>query len=289
MSDTLTEEKASIANDENLELQHPSLVAVENRYLEANVGLKEYIESKRLGLKAVSHLLNFCSQLEADGCTFQNADCNRRLRRKFDWHILSIFFITSILQFLDKTALNYANLFSVRKELHLTGSQFNWLASIFYLGYLVGQLPASYLFAKFSTGRILGICTILWGVTILVFTWSRNFAGAAACRFFLGIFEAPITPGITLAMGYWWTRDEAPVRYTFVYSALGWAGIIGSLMSTGISRMSDDGPIARWQVIFVIVSSQSPLIRIQVLIVCSLDLSRRYGASSYSFIYQTRL
>jgi MFS family permease len=99
----------------------------------------------------------------------------------------------------------------------------------------------------------LGVCTILWGITILVFTWSKNFTGAAICRFLLGVFEAPITPGITLAMGYWWTRDEAPVRYTFVYSGLGWAGIVGSLMSTGISKLGDGGIIARWQIVFVIV------------------------------------
>lgn len=164
-------------------------------------------------------------------------------------------FITSILQFLDKTALNYANLFGIREDLHLTGSEFNWLASIFYLGYLVAQLPASYLFARFSTGKIIGVCTILWGITVLAFSWTRNFAGAAALRFLLGIFEAPITPGLTLAVGYWWTRDEAPLRMNVIYSALGWAGIIGSLMSAGVSGDSDTGPVKRWQLVFVVVRS----------------------------------
>lgn len=164
-------------------------------------------------------------------------------------------FITSILQFLDKTALNYANLFGIRNDLNLTGSQFNWLASIFYMGYMVAQFPASYLYARYSTGKIIGVCTVLWGITVLVFSFTRNFAGAAVLRFLLGIFEAPITPGMTLAVGYWWTRSEAPLRMNVIYSALGWAGVIGSLMSTGISGDSDSGPIKRWQLVFVVVSS----------------------------------
>jgi hypothetical protein len=81
-----------------------------------------------------------------------------------------------------------------------------------------------------------------------------EYLGAAACRFLLGVFEAPITPGITIAMGHWWTRSEAPLRYNFIYSALGWAGILGSLMSTGISKDSDAGPVKRWQLIFIVVS-----------------------------------
>lgn len=167
-------------------------------------------------------------------------------------------FITGVLQFLDKTALNYANLFGIRSDLQLTGSQFNWLASLFYLGYLVGQIPVPFLLTRYPTGRVLGVCTIFWGIMVLVFSWSGSFAGAATCRFLLGVFEAPITPGLTLAVGYWWTRDEAALRYNIIYSSLGWAGILGSLMSVGISGYSDEGAVKRWQLVFVVVSSYKP-------------------------------
>lgn len=169
-------------------------------------------------------------------------------------------FITGVLQFTDKTALNYANLFGIRTDIHLTGSQFNWLASLFYLGYLVGQPTVPFLLSRYSTGKVLGVCTIFWGIMVLVFSWTKNFAGAAACRFLLGIFEAPITPGLTLAVGHWWTRDEAALRYNIIYSSLGWAGILGSLMSVGISGDSDDGPVKRWQLVFIVVSSHNNLL-----------------------------
>ena len=85
--------------------------------------------------------------------------------------------VTSILQFLDKTAINYANLFGIRQNLNLTGNQFSWLASIFYFGYLFAQFPMAYLMTKYSSGKVMGICTVLWGITVLVFAWTKNFAG----------------------------------------------------------------------------------------------------------------
>jgi MFS family permease len=92
-------------------------------------------------------------------------------------------FITSMLQFLDKTAINYANLFGIRSDINLSGSQFSWLASIFYLGYLVSQFPAAYILTKFPSGKVMGICTVLWGVAVIVFPWSKDFAGLFLAEF----------------------------------------------------------------------------------------------------------
>lgn len=39
------------------------------------------------------------------------------------------FLITQALQFLDKTALNYANLFGYQKDLGLKGQDFNYLSA----------------------------------------------------------------------------------------------------------------------------------------------------------------
>lgn len=95
-------------------------------------------------------------------------------------------------------------------------------------------------------------------------------------RFFLGFLEGPVTPGLSLAVrpalcsilpsfahqrsclpqtGFWWTRSEAPLRQTIWYSAVGWGGMIGSLMAAGIQGLSDDGPVKRWQLIFVILGA----------------------------------
>lgn len=47
--------------------------------------------------------------------------------------LLPLFLITQTLQYLDKTALNYAKVFGMEKAMGMTGNQFNLGAAIFYM------------------------------------------------------------------------------------------------------------------------------------------------------------
>jgi hypothetical protein len=69
----------------------------------------------------------------------------RRVRWKLDLTILPMFLITQALQFMDKTSLNYANLFGYQKALGLQGKEFNYLsASTCSLPLFDQYVPVSY-------------------------------------------------------------------------------------------------------------------------------------------------
>jgi hypothetical protein len=53
----------------------------------------------------------------------------RKVRWKIDLIVLPIFLVTQALQFMDRTALNYANLFGYQTTLGLKGQQFNYLSA----------------------------------------------------------------------------------------------------------------------------------------------------------------
>ncbi|GAA6064066.1 hypothetical protein JCM10212_001472 [Sporobolomyces blumeae] len=59
---------------------------------------------------------------------------NKAIVRRIDWFLLPLFLITQTLQYLDKTALNYAKVFGMDKAMHLTGSQYSW-CDRFFLGF----------------------------------------------------------------------------------------------------------------------------------------------------------
>ncbi|BGP32547.1 hypothetical protein JCM10296v2_004328 [Rhodotorula toruloides] len=190
------------------------------------------------------------------------------------------------LQYLDQTALNYAKIdfhaveqvFGMDQAMHLTGSQYSWTASIFYIGYLVAQgsscpsfthrarcspfrgsphaEPAAYLIGRFKANQVLGVTCVLWGICVLTTMACKNFATAMVNRFFLGFFEAAVTPGLSLMTGMWYTRPEMPLRQTIWYSSVGWGGMIGSLMAAGIEKRSEDSlAVPRWQLIFIVLGA----------------------------------
>ncbi|CZR63621.1 related to DAL5-allantoate and ureidosuccinate permease [Phialocephala subalpina] len=183
---------------------------------------------------------------------FSNKESNR-VRWKIDLVILPIFLITQALQFMDKTALNYANLFGYQKALGLKGQQFNYLSAMVYAGYFFGQYPCGWLIGRFPAQRILAVSCLMWGIMVLIMTQCRSFSSALAVRFIMGIFEAAVTPGLTLMTGFWYTRKEIPLRQCIWYSSLGWGGIIGSYISMGISKLPATTKPERWELIFFIL------------------------------------
>lgn len=60
----------------------------------------------------------------------------RRVVRKIDVRILVIMFVTYNLNFIDKIILSSAAVFGLEEDNHLHGSQYSWVGSIFYFGYV---------------------------------------------------------------------------------------------------------------------------------------------------------
>ncbi|KAI5928192.1 major facilitator superfamily domain-containing protein [Camillea tinctor] len=178
---------------------------------------------------------------------------SRRVRWKIDLVVLPIFLVTQALQFMDKTALNYANLFGYKEALHLEGQQFNYLSAMVYAGYFFGQYPCGWLIGRFAAQKVLSIAILAWGFFVIIMTQCRDYSSALAVRFLMGIFEAAVTPGLTLMTGFWYTRREIPLRQCVWYSSLGWGGIVGSYISKGVSELPENMTPERWQLIFYIL------------------------------------
>ncbi|KAK8844009.1 hypothetical protein IAR55_006802 [Kwoniella newhampshirensis] len=189
----------------------------------------------------------------------------KKVLRKIDGWILPAFCITQGLAFLDKTALNYGNLWGMRAGLHVSTSQFSWFASAFYLGYLVFAWPGNILLQKYPTGKVMGSIVFLWGIVCACTAACHNFAGGLINRIILGCLEAAVTPGLGLMTPMWWKLEEQPVRHLTWYCFNGVASIIGSLISYGLGHVTST-KVPTWALIFITFGSFTSLWGIYLLI-----------------------
>lgn len=127
----------------------------------------------------------------------------RSLVRKVDMRILPLLAGTFVMQFIDKQALSYAAVFDLFTDTNITQTQYSWFGSIFYFAYLVAEYPWTTLAQRTRMGKVVAGCIISWGCVLMATAASGNFGGLAACRFFLGFFEAPITPCFMMIVGMW--------------------------------------------------------------------------------------
>ncbi|KAH7174105.1 major facilitator superfamily domain-containing protein [Fusarium flagelliforme] len=236
-------------NKSNIETR-PSVEALENSELKG--GRLDMNENER------ENAVGYEQYLEARDIEFSDAEA-KKLRWKLDLIILPMFLVTQALQFMDKTSLNYANLFGYQEALGLKGNQFNYLSAMVYAGYFFGQYPCGWLIGRFPAQKVMAISVFLWGLMVIIMTQSRDYSSALAVRFIMGVFEAAVTPGLTLMTGFWYTRREIPLRQCIWYSSLGWGGIVGSYISMGVSKLPADLKPERWELIFYILGGATCL------------------------------
>ncbi|KAH7051125.1 major facilitator superfamily domain-containing protein [Macrophomina phaseolina] len=189
------------------------------------------------------------------GLEYDEAEAKRVLR-KIDYRIVPVLFVTYMLQYLDKNGINYASVYGLKEGTHINGSQYSWLGSIFYFGYLATQYPSGYLMQRFPIAKFLSLTTIAWGIVLITTPACVNFGGIAVNRFLLGALEAAVNPGFVLMMGMWYTSAEQPLRLEAYYCTNGIATMFGGLIGYAVGHINS-GALARWQYIFIIFGACS--------------------------------
>ncbi|KAH8885747.1 MFS general substrate transporter [Thozetella sp. PMI_491] len=192
------------------------------------------------------------------GDVFYTEEESAAIRRKLDWHLLPLMCFLYGICYVDKACLAWAVLFDFRKDLNLTGDQYNWGTSVFYFGYLVAQYPFNYLLQRYHTGRILGWCIVSWGVLMISHIGLRNFQGLMVIRVLLGICESCVMPAFVLYTSVWYTRKEQVFRTLLWSSMQAIFTMVGSLMSYGLGHITWT-PLKPWMYIFLVLGLLSTL------------------------------
>ena len=142
----------------------------------------------------------------------------------------------------------------IQTDIHLVGSDYQWLGSLFYFGYLAWEYPTSRLLQRLPLAKYSAFCIIVWGIVLALFATVSNYAGAIAIRFFLGMFEAAVAPGFALFISQWYTRGEQGFRMGILFSFNGWGQIFGGFVAYGVAKgvAAHGSAIAGWKVIFLV-------------------------------------
>ncbi|KAJ0339995.1 hypothetical protein COL922a_003826 [Colletotrichum nupharicola] len=133
---------------------------------------------------------HFTSQDEA-----WHKDYDKKLLVKVDRRLMPTLVMMYLLNFLDRSNLAQARQGTLEADLGMSGTDFNLATSIFFVGYLLMQLPSNLLLTRF-----------------------------------LGFVEAPFFPGAVFLMSSWYTRAELTRRIAYLYAGNALANMFGGLL-----------------------------------------------------------
>ncbi|KIW05255.1 uncharacterized protein PV09_03788 [Verruconis gallopava] len=177
----------------------------------------------------------------------------RRLVNKIDLRLMPILCILYLLAFLDRVNISNANIFGLSKELHLTThNKFNTALVIFFVPYVLFEIPSNILLKKLKPNVWLSGCMFMFGLVSIIQGLVKSYGGLLVTRFFLGLFETGMFPGCFYLIGMWYRRHEAQRRYSFFFSSTTLAGAFGGLLAAAIGKMDGMRGYRGWRWIFIL-------------------------------------
>ncbi|OBR05506.1 MFS transporter [Colletotrichum higginsianum IMI 349063] len=180
------------------------------------------------------------------------------LVKKLDAYIIPILWLMYLFNFLDRNAIINARLNGLEKDLGLVGTQYNTCVSILFVGYICGQIPSNMILSRVRPSWYMAGFCMAWSVVSLLTFKVNSYSGMIACRFFLGITEAPFYPGALYIISMFYTRKEVATRMSLFYTGNMLASSFSGLIAAGIFAGLDGSMgLAGWQWLFIIQGAVS--------------------------------
>lgn len=178
---------------------------------------------------------------------------------KLFWHIVPLLFLLVLLNYIDRSNLGFAAL-QMNGQLGFTPQVYGTGASIFFIGYLLAQIPANLLTHKFGARRVIACIMIAWGLVAAAMAAISDTTSFYTLRFLLAVAEAGMIPGATLYIGQWFPQRERGRAIGTLYTATALAVVIGGPVSGAILEMPGWLGLKPWQWMFIIEAAPTIII-----------------------------
>ncbi|KAL5052175.1 hypothetical protein BDW71DRAFT_193582 [Aspergillus fruticulosus] len=182
----------------------------------------------------------------------ERAKIDRALLWKLDLRLVPWLSLLYLVSFLDRTNIGNAKLDNLQEDLRMSNSQYNSSLTIFFVSYAVFEPLTNVLLKRLRPSVFIPIIMVLWGICMMSMGFVHNWSGLMAARWFLGLTEAGLFPGVGYFLSCWYKRSEFGVRMAIFFSAAALAGSFGGLLATAIVQMDGVGGKAGWAWIFIL-------------------------------------
>jgi MFS family permease len=152
--------------------------------------------------------------------------------------LIPVAIIVYVISFMDRTNIGFA-FDGMGKDLHLDSAAQGLAGGIFFIGYLVLQIPGGHLAERWSAKKFVGIMVLIWGVFAVLSGLVQNFTQLLIVRFLLGVAEGGIWPAILVLISHWFPARERARAYGFWMMNIAIASIITAPLSGWILTWGD--------------------------------------------------
>ena len=173
-----------------------------------------------------------------------------RVIRRAAWRLLPLLILLYLVAYIDRQNVSFAKL-QMLDSLHMSEVAYGFGASLFFIGYLIFEIPSNIALHKVGARRWIARIMLTWGVVTLLLAWTQNTTMFYILRFLLGSAEAGLYPGIIFYMTLWFPQRYRVqvVGYFTLGSSLG--NMVGAAINGYFLSFNGVLGLEGWQWVFL--------------------------------------
>ncbi|MCY1283699.1 putative metabolite transport protein NicT [compost metagenome] len=176
------------------------------------------------------------------------------------WRLMPFLLLAFIVNAIDRVNLSFAKL-RMAEDILLSDAAYGIGAGIFYLGYILFEVPSNLYMQRVGARRTLTRIMVLWGLVTVATAFVTSANQLIVARFLLGVAEAGFFPGVILYMTYWLPASlRGRVTATFLMAAMVAGIICGPLSGAIMTHLDGWLGFKDWQMLFILTGAPAILL-----------------------------
>ncbi|MGF6602695.1 sugar phosphate permease [Paraburkholderia sp. GAS448] len=187
-----------------------------------------------------------------------------RLINRLALRLMPLLGLLYLVAYIDRSNISFAKL-QMLGSLGLSEVAYGLGASLFFIGYLLFEVPSNVLLHKYGAPRWMARIMLTWGVVTVLLAFTTNAPMFYVLRFLLGASEAGLYPGVIYYLTLWFPARHRVrmLGYFTVGSSLG--NMVGAPICGYLLDKGGLAGLQGWQLVFIVTGLPSILLTFVVL------------------------
>jgi len=174
------------------------------------------------------------------------------LYRRVALRVVPLLFAAYVAAYLNRVNVGFARLEMV-SELRFSDTVYGLGAGIFFIGYLLFEVPSNMVLSRTGARVWIGRIMITWSLVSAATMFVRTPAQFYLSRFMLGVAEAGFFPGMIFYLTQWFPAGARARMTAWLITGISVSGVIGGPLSGWIMKgLSGAHGLSGWKWLFVL-------------------------------------
>eukprot|EP00210_Caulerpa_lentillifera_P006327 g6043.t1 len=171
--------------------------------------------------------------------------------RKLNWRVAPLCAAITILAYIDRGNLGFAAS-KICDELSLTHSEYGLGASLFFVGYVLSQVPSNILLKRLGATRWLAFLLVFWGLTASSLAFVQNTTQFYTLRFFLGFAEGGCFPGVWYYVSTFFPSLYIAFPFALTEASIHLSSPVSAPLAAGLLALDGIYGVDGWRLLFFV-------------------------------------